>query len=90
MRVGIKDIVKISLGDKDYEKLDMYYYGQIAAASVSPTTNPKPLSDARIHLEDNIKMTNISKMAQKSRQRKKTHFDIPIKPQSKKLEQKTT
>lgn len=44
---------------------------------------------AKAYVKNNIKMVDILEIAQKSRQKKKVYFDAPIKPQSKKPEQKT-
>lgn len=47
VQVKIKDIMEISLDNKDYEKPDTYYHSQIAAASAFLTDNPKLLFNAR-------------------------------------------
>lgn len=43
----IKDIVKISLDNKGYEKPNTYYHSQIAATLAFSTANPEFLSGAR-------------------------------------------
>lgn len=47
VQMGIKNIVKISLDNKNYKKLDTYYFDQIAAALASSTANLKLLFNVR-------------------------------------------
>ena len=47
VRVGIEDMIKISLDDEDYAEPDTDCHGRIAAASASPTSSPELLSGVR-------------------------------------------
>lgn len=58
VQVEIKNIVEISLDNKNYEKPDMYYYGKIAAVLAFLTANPKLLSGARFIFKQKVQVEN--------------------------------
>ena len=47
MWVRMEKIVEIFSDNKNYKKLNTYYYGRIAVASVFPISTPKSLSAAK-------------------------------------------
>ena len=58
VRVGMEEIVEISLDDEDYKEPNTYYHSQIAAASASSISTLELSSAARSILKHNAQTEN--------------------------------